>query len=304
MEKAGDVQTENLFSISTFDGRTTYEAIIEATKDFDPMYCIGEGGHGSVYKAELPSGNIVVVKKLHRFDIDMAHQKDFVNEIRALTEIKHRNIVKLLGFCSHSRHSFLVYEYLERGSLGTILSKELEAKEVGWDTRVNIIKGVAHALSYLHHDCVPPIVHRDMSSNNVLLDSKYEAHVSDFGTAKFLKLDSSNWSTLAGTYGYVAPELAYTMKVTEKCDVYSFGVLALEVMRGRHPGDLISSLSASPGKDNVVLKDVLDPRLPPPTLRDEAEVKSVIQLATACLNGSPQSRPTMQMVSQMLSQRI
>ncbi|CBI15573.3 unnamed protein product, partial [Vitis vinifera] len=219
--------TENLFSISTFDGRTTYEAIIEATKDFDPMYCIGEGGHGSVYKAELPSGNIVAVKKLHRFDIDMAHQKDFVNEIRALTEIKHRNIVKLLGFCSHSRHSFL-----------------------------------------------------------------------------FLKLDSSNWSTLAGTYGYVAPELAYTMKVTEKCDVYSFGVLALEVMRGRHPGDLISSLSDSPGKDNVVLKDVLDPRLPPPTFRDEAEVTSVIQLATACLNGSPQSRPTMQMVSQMLSQRI
>ncbi|XP_034672597.1 MDIS1-interacting receptor like kinase 2-like [Vitis riparia] len=256
------------------------------------------------YKAELPSGNIVAVKKLHRFDIDMAHQKDFVIEIRALTEIKHRNIVKLLGFCSHSRHSFLVFEYLERGSLGTILSKELEAKEVGWGTRVNIIKAVAHALSYLHHDCVPPIVHRDISSNNVLLDSKYEAHVSDFGTAKFLKLDSSNWSTLAGTYGYDAPELAYTMKVTEKCDVYSFGVLALEVMRGRHPGDLISSLSASPGKDNVVLKDVLDPRLPPPTLRDEAEVKSVIQLATACLNDSPQSRPTMQMVSQMLSQRI
>ncbi|XP_034672601.1 probable leucine-rich repeat receptor-like protein kinase At1g35710 [Vitis riparia] len=222
MEKAGDVQTENLFSISTFDGRTTYEAIIEATKDFDTMYCIGEGGHGSVYKAELPSGNIVAVKKLHRFDIDMAHQKDFVNEIRALTEIKHRNIVKLLAFCSYSRHSFLVYEYLERGSLGTILSKELEAKEVGWGTRVNIIKGVAHALSYLHHDCVPPIVHRDISSNNVLLDSKYEAHVSDFGTAKFLKLDSSNWSTLAGTYGYVAPKLAYTMKVTEKCDVYSF----------------------------------------------------------------------------------
>ncbi|KAJ9676804.1 hypothetical protein PVL29_022020 [Vitis rotundifolia] len=304
MEKAGDVQTENLFSISTFDGRTTCEAIIEATKDFDPMYCIGEGGHGSVYKAELPSGNIVAVKKLHRFDIDMAHQKDFVNEIRALTEIKHRNIVKLLGFCSHSRHSFLVYEYLERGSLGTILSKELEAKEVGWGTRVNIIKGVAHALSYLHHDCVPPIAHRDISSNNVLLDSKYEAHVPDFGTAKFLKLDSSNWSTLAGTFGYVAPELAYTMKVTEKCDVYSFGVLALEVIRGRHPGDLISSLSASPGKDNVVLKDVLDPRLPPPTLRDEAEVMFIIQLATACLNGGPQSRPTMQMVSQMLSQRI
>ena len=111
----GDVQND-LFSISTFDGRTTYEEIIKATKDFDPMYCIGKGGHGSVYKAEPSSGNIVAVKKLYPSDIDTANQRDFFNEVRALTEIKHRNIVKHLGFCSHPRHFFLVYEYLERGS--------------------------------------------------------------------------------------------------------------------------------------------------------------------------------------------
>jgi serine/threonine protein kinase len=98
-----------------------------------------------------------------------------------------------------------MYEYLEKGSLATILSKEEEAKELDWSRRVNIIKGVAHALAYMHHDCSPPIVHRDISSKNVLLDSDYEAHVSDFGTAKLLKLDSSNLTGFAGTFGYVAP---------------------------------------------------------------------------------------------------
>ncbi|KAJ9676793.1 hypothetical protein PVL29_022015 [Vitis rotundifolia] len=244
-----DVQND-IFSISrpNIEGRTMYEEIIKATKDFDPMYCIGKGGHGSVYKVKLPSSNIVAVKKLHPSDTKMANQKQFLNEIRALTEIKHRNTVKL----------FLVYEYLERGSLATILSRE-EAKKLGWATRVNIIKGVAHALAYMHHDCSPPIVHRDISSSNILLDSQYEAHISDFGIAKLPKVNSSNQSTLAGTFGYVAPELAYTMKVTKKINVYSFGVIALEVIKGRHPGDQILSRSISPEKDNIVLEDMLDP---------------------------------------------
>ena len=141
----GDVQND-LSSISTFDGRTMYEENIKATKDFDLMYCIRKGGHGSIYKAELPSGNIVAVKKLHPSDIDMANQRDFLKEVRAPTEIKHRNIVKLLGFCSHPRHSFLVYEYLERGSLATILSREA-VKKLVWATRINIIKEMADALS-------------------------------------------------------------------------------------------------------------------------------------------------------------
>ncbi|RVW52730.1 MDIS1-interacting receptor like kinase 2 [Vitis vinifera] len=249
----GEVQND-LFSISTFDGRTMYEEIIKATKDFDPMYCIGKGGHGSVYKAELPSSNIVAVKKLHPSDTEMADQKDFLNEIRALTEIKHRNIVKLLGFCSHPRHKFLVYEYLERGSLATILSRE-EAKKLGWATRVNIIKGVAHALAYMHHDCSPPIVHRDISSNNILLDSQYEAHISDFGTAKLLKLDSSNQSYLQAHSDIL----------------HQLWSNSTEVIKGRHPGDQILSLSVSPEKDNIVLEDMLDPRLPPLTPQDEGK---------------------------------
>ncbi|XP_039049895.1 MDIS1-interacting receptor like kinase 2-like [Hibiscus syriacus] len=194
--------------------------------------CTGKGGYGNVYRVDQPSsGDIVAVKKVHALRSDEVRAaKEFQNEVMALVDIWHQNIVKFFGFCCSGEHSFLVYKYLEKGSLAANLSNEQAAKELDWDKRVNIIKGVAHALSYLHHDCSPPIVHRDLSSNYILLDLEFEAHISDFGTAKLLNPDSSNWTNLAGTYGYVAPELAYTMKVTEKCDVYSFGVLIMEVI--------------------------------------------------------------------------
>ncbi|XP_044512486.1 MDIS1-interacting receptor like kinase 2-like [Mangifera indica] len=199
----------------------------------------------------------------------------------------------------HFQYSFLVYEYLERGSLTTFLSKEATARELDWCKRVNILKGVANALSYMHHGCSPPIVHRDISSKNVLLDSEYEAHVSDFGIAKFLKPDSSNWTTLAGTYGYIAPELAYTMKVTEKCDVYSFGVLALEVIKGKHPSDIIPSLSSLFTWENMLMNNVLDQRLPlpPPAIQDQ--LMAIVKLAIDCLDSNPEHRPSMDMVSRM-----
>ncbi|KAI5355537.1 Hypothetical predicted protein [Prunus dulcis] len=305
------------FLILNFDGRAMYEEIKKATQDFDSMYCIGKGGHGSVYRANLSFANVVVaVKKLHlQQDGEKNVEKEFLNEVRTLTEIQHQNIVKLYGYCAHKRHSLLVYEYLERGSLAAMLSKNEEAKELGWSKRVNIVKGVAHALSYMHHDCLPPIVHGDISSNNILLDFEFEASVADFGAAKFLSTNSTHWTSLAGTYGYVAPELAYTMEVNEKCDVYSFRVVTLEIVVGRHPGDLISSLSTGSSSSSsslsssssallanqMLVVDVLDQCISPPTHQMAGEAVALVKIAFACLNASPQSRPTMKQVSQLLS---
>ncbi|KAH0758821.1 hypothetical protein KY290_022314 [Solanum tuberosum] len=192
-------------SITMLDGKTLYRDILNATEEFDAKFCIGHGGHGSFYKIDLPSLGNIAVKRLHS-SFQNTHPKIFMNEVRALAGIKHRNIVNLYGYCSNAQNSFFVYEYVERGSLSSILSNEVESKKLDWLKRVNIIKGVAFALSYMHQDSSPPIVHRDISSSNVLLDSEYEARVADFGIAKILKPDSTNRTALAGTYGYVAPD--------------------------------------------------------------------------------------------------
>ncbi|KAL4622282.1 hypothetical protein ACB092_06G286200 [Castanea dentata] len=301
-----EVQNGNMLAIWSCDEKMVYENIIEATEGFDSKHCVGVGGCGSVYKAELQAGQVVAVKKLHSVeDGGISNAKAFENEIHALLEIRHRNVVKLYGFCSHPRHSFLVYQFLEGGNLKETLSNREEAVNFEWIRRASVVRGVADALSYMHHDCSPPIVHRDISSKNIMLDLEYEAHISDFGTAKLLKPESSNWTSFAGTFGYTAPEFAYTMEVTEKCDIYSFGVLALEVIMGKHPGDLISflsSLSATTSTThNILLKDMLDQRLEAPRNQVALKVVSIAKLAFSCLATNPKSRPTMQEVSHELS---
>ncbi|KAL0548543.1 hypothetical protein IC582_012997 [Cucumis melo] len=293
---------EKVFSnIWYFNGRIVYSDIIEATNEFDDEFCIGEGGSGKVYRVEMPGGEVFAVKKLHSWDdeIGSKNQKSFENEVAALTEVRHRNIVRLYGFCSRGIHTFLVYDYIERGSLAQVLRFEKEAKAFEWSKRVNVVKGIAQALSYLHHDRKPMIVHRDVTANNVLLDSEFEAHLADFGTARFLK-PNMRWTAVAGTHGYVAPELAYTMVATEKCDVYSFGVVAFEVLMGKHPGDLILSLHTI-SDYKIELNDILDSRLDLP--KDEkivSDLTLVMDLAMSCSHKDPQSRPTMRNVCQLL----
>ncbi|CAN6580430.1 unnamed protein product [Malus baccata var. baccata] len=288
----------------------TFAEVVKAVDDFHDKYCIGTGGFGRVYKAELQSGQVVAVKRLNMSDsndIPAINLHSFQNEIRTLTSIRHRNIIRLYGFCSRRGVCiFLLYEYLERGSLGKALYGVEGVNELGWATRVKIVQGLAHALSYLHHDCSPPIVHRDITVNNVLLESDFEVRLSDFGIARLLSTDSSNWTDIAGSFGYIAPELAYTMRVTDKCDVYSFGVVALEVMMGRHPGDMLESQlqeSSKSRRDNVelLLKDLLDQRLEPPTNESAKAVVLVVTMALACIRTRPASRPTMLFAAQKLS---
>uniref|UniRef100_A0A2C9VIL7 non-specific serine/threonine protein kinase n=1 Tax=Manihot esculenta TaxID=3983 RepID=A0A2C9VIL7_MANES len=309
-DSAGTRQ-ENVCSIWSQDHGMQYENIIEALEDFNSKYCIGVGGQGVVYKAVLPTSQIVAVKKFHQSQdcAEIDNLKAFRNEIDVLTNIRHRNIVKLYGFCSHPKHSFLVYEFMERGSLRMILNNEEEARELDWVKRVNVIKGMVNALSYLHDHCFPPIIHGDISINNVLLDSDSEAHISDFGTARLLMPGSSNCLSHAGTFGYTAPELAYTMKVNEKCDIYSFGMVTLEIIMGKHPRDLLLFLSTSPSPSSssssssslpvdqyTLVKDVIDQRLPPPEAKVAKEVIYISKLACACLNINPQCRPTIRQV--------
>ncbi|XP_058201267.1 MDIS1-interacting receptor like kinase 2-like [Rhododendron vialii] len=315
--KMGDNEIEpnratnkDMFEIWSCDGKLVHESIIEATEDFNNKYCIVVGGQGAVYRVELPSGQVVAVKKFHPSqDGELTELWSFTSEIRALTEIRHRHIIRLYGYCSHPRHSYLVYEFLEGGSLDKKLSCEEEALSLDWDKRMNVLKGLADALSYMHHGCSPPVIHRDISSKNVLLDLEDVAHLFDFGTARLLNLHSSNWTSFVGTYGYAAPELAYTIEVNEKLDVYSFGVLTLEVIMGRHPGDLISSLSSSsldsppPSSYGMLLKDVLDKRLPLPRNEDGEAVVLAVKLALACLEPIPRCRPSMEQVSAALSKQ-
>ncbi|XP_050147121.1 probable leucine-rich repeat receptor-like protein kinase At1g35710 isoform X14 [Malus sylvestris] len=287
----------------------TFAEVVKAVDDFHEKYCIGEGGFGKVYKAELQSGQVVAVKRLNTDDsndVPAINLQSFQNEIRTLTTIRHRNIIRLYGFSTRRGCIFLLYEYLERGSLGKALYGVEGVTELGWLTRVKIVQGLARALSYLHHDCSPPIVHRDVTVNNVLLEQEFEPRLSDFGTARLLSIDSSNWTNIVGSLGYMAPELAYIMQVTDKCDVYSFGVVALEVMMGRHPGDMLESqLSESStsmkGNADLLLKDVLDQRLEPPANELAKAVVLVMSIALACIRTRPGLRPTMHFVSQNLS---
>ncbi|XP_028800993.1 probable leucine-rich repeat receptor-like protein kinase At1g35710 [Neltuma alba] len=160
ISKAREAKNGDLFSIWNYDGKIAYEDIIEATEDFDIKYCIGTGAYGSVYRAQLPSGKIIALKKLHRREYgDTFLAKSFHNEVKMLSEIRHRNIVKLHGFCLHNQCMFLIYEYMERGSLFYVLNYDDKAKELNWSKRVNAIKEITNALLYIHHHCAPSIIH-------------------------------------------------------------------------------------------------------------------------------------------------
>nr|TKW30372.1 hypothetical protein SEVIR_2G032000v2 [Setaria viridis] len=289
-------EIREVFSVWNFDGKLAFEDIVRATENFSDKYIIGVGGYGSVYKAQLQDGHQEAVKKLHPTEEEIDDERRLHDEIEILVKIRQRSIVKLYGFCSHPHYKFLVYDYMERGSLCAALQQEDVAKEMDWTRRIALVKDVAHAISYLHHDCSPPIIHRDITSNNILLGRNLKAHVSDFGTARILKPDSSNWSALAGTYGYIAPGMSKTFCLsTANC--YYFGVVVLEVLLGKHPGDLLQSHL----EDHMLVKEFLDQRPPQPTKIEENDVTELAQVALACLQASPQARPTMKEVYQGLN---
>uniref|UniRef100_A0A0C9RRJ5 non-specific serine/threonine protein kinase n=1 Tax=Wollemia nobilis TaxID=56998 RepID=A0A0C9RRJ5_9CONI len=283
----------------------TCEDVLECLKEDN---VIGKGGAGIVYKGQMPSGEEVAVKRLPGIGRGLSsHDHGFSAEIQTLGKIRHRHIVRLLGFCSNQETNLLVYEYMPNGSLGELLHGK-KGGHLHWDTRYKIAVEAAKGLCYLHHDCAPLIVHRDVKSNNILLDSNFEAHVADFGLAKFLQDSGASecMSAIAGSYGYIAPEYAYTLKVDEKSDVYSFGVVLLELVTGRRPVgefgdgvDIVQWVKKMTESTTEGVPKIMDARLSSVPLH---EVMHVFYVAMLCVEEQSAERPTMREVVQILSE--
>ncbi|KAB2007456.1 hypothetical protein ES319_D10G031400v1 [Gossypium barbadense] len=281
---------------------------------------IGRGSSGKVYKVVLSSGEAVAVKKLwgglkkgcDSVDLEKGHAESqvqddgFQAEVETLGKIRHKNIVKLWCSCTTRDCKLLVYEYMPNGSLGDLLHS-CKSGSLGWPTRYKIIVDAAEGLSYLHHDCVPPIVHRDVKSNNILLDGDFGARVADFGVAKVVDAAgkvAKSMSVIAGSCGYIAPEYAYTLRVNEKSDIYSFGVVILELVTGRLPidpefgeKDLVKWVCTT--LDQKGVDYVLDSKLNPCF---KEEMCKVLNIGLLCTSPLPINRPSMRRVVKLLQE--
>uniref|UniRef100_A0A0E0LS80 Protein kinase domain-containing protein n=1 Tax=Oryza punctata TaxID=4537 RepID=A0A0E0LS80_ORYPU len=211
----------------------SYNELRKATHDFSGANKIGEGGFGSVFRGRLKDGAIVAVKVLSA--TSRQGVREFINELTAISDVMHENLITLVGCCAEGSHRILVYNYLENNSLQhTLLGSGRSNIQFNWRARVKITVGVARGLAFLHEEVRPHIIHRDIKASNILLDKDLTPKISDFGLARLLPPNETHVSTrVAGTIGYLAPEYALRGQVTKKSDIYSFGVLILEIVSGR-----------------------------------------------------------------------
>ncbi|GAV79361.1 Pkinase domain-containing protein [Cephalotus follicularis] len=283
----------------------TLRELDESTNGFADENVIGEGGYGIVYSGILQDNTQVAVKNL--LNNRGQAEKEFKVEVEAIGRVRHKNLVRLLGYCAEGAHRMLVYEYVDNGNLEQWLHGDVGPKSpLTWEIRMNIMIGTAKGLTYLHEGLEPKVVHRDIKSSNILLDKLWNPKVSDFGLAKLLGSERSYVTTrVMGTFGYVAPEYASTGMLNERSDVYSFGILLMEVISGRNPVDY----SRPAGEVNLVewlktmvsnrnAEGVLDPRLTEkPSSR---ALKRALLVALRCVDPNAQKRPKMGHVIHML----
>lgn len=285
----------------------SYNELKLATDNFDRSKKIGRGGFGTVYKGTLKHGKEVAIKTL---DTESKQGlREFLTEIETISNVRHPNLVQLIGCCVHGSNRMLVYEYLENSSLDRVLIGRSRTMNLEWSKRSAICMGAARGLTYLHEELMPHIVHRDIKASNILLDKDFMPKIGDFGLAKLFPDNITHISTkIAGTTGYLAPEYALGGQLTLKADVYSFGVLVLEVVSGRGSSSLnfgtMSKLLlewAWQLYEEGKLLELVDPEMKE---FPQEEVIKYIKVALFCTQSNANRRPLMSQVIDMLSRDV
>ncbi|KAG8366692.1 hypothetical protein BUALT_Bualt17G0105900 [Buddleja alternifolia] len=275
--------------------------LAQATDQYNENRVLGRGGQGTVYKGMLTDGKIVAIKKSKR--LDEGDLEVFINEVVIVSQINHRNVVKLLGCCLETEVPMLVYEFIPNGTLHQHIHDPNEEFPLSWDMRVRIATEIAGAVAYLHSAASTPIYHRDIKSTNILLDEKYKAKISDFGTSRSIAIDQTHLTTrVLGTFGYLDPEYFRSSQFTDKSDVYSFGVVMVELLTGEKA---VTSVRAETGRSLAMhfldsmeennLFDILDDKV----LKEgkKEEIMAIAELARRCLHLNGKRRPTMREVA-------
>ncbi|KAJ0241208.1 Cysteine-rich receptor-like protein kinase 2 [Hirschfeldia incana] len=290
-----------------------YSTLEKATGSFDNANKLGQGGFGTVYKGVLPDGRDIAVKRL--FFNNRHRAADFYNEVNIISSVEHKNLVRLLGCSCSGPESLLVYEYLQNKSLDRFIFDANRGKTLDWQRRFVIIVGTAEGLVYLHEQSSVKIIHRDIKASNILLDCKLQAKIADFGLARSFQEDKSHISTaIAGTLGYMAPEYLAHGQLTEKVDVYSFGVLVLEIVTGKQNtkskmSDYSDSLITEAWKhfQSGELEEIYDPNLDWQNQNDsliiKKEIVRVVQIGLLCTQEMASLRPSMSKVLHMLKNK-
>ncbi|MED6116044.1 hypothetical protein PIB30_096465 [Stylosanthes scabra] len=275
--------------------------LLRATNNFHQDHKIGEGGFGSVYWGRTSKGVEIAVKRLKTMTAKA--EMEFAVEVEVLGRVRHKNLLGLRGFYAGGDERLIVYDFMPNQSLLTHLHGHLSSNcLLDWPKRMNIAIGAAEGLAYLHHEANPHIIHRDIKASNVLLDLEFQAKVADFGFAKLIPEGVSHLTTrVKGTLGYLAPEYAMWGKVSESCDVYSFGILLLEIVSAKKP---IEKLPGGVKRDIVqwvtpyfqkgAFNHIADSKLKGKF--DLDQLKSVVMIALRCTDGSPEKRPSMEEV--------
>ncbi|WOL08826.1 cysteine-rich receptor-like protein kinase 35 isoform X2 [Canna indica] len=307
-------EQEDLVALTIREQRVfRYEVLAAATRKFSPKQKLGEGGFGPVFKGRLEDGRDVAVKRLGLTSRQGA--KEFMNEAILLSKVQHKNLVNLYGYCIHGNDKLLVYEYVRNESLDKILfSREEEnckKAQLDWNRRFQVIAGVARGLLYLHEDAHTTIIHRDIKASNILLDEEWSPKIADFGMARLFPAEQTQVKTrVVGTNGYMAPEYVLHGSLSTKADVFSFGVVVLELVSGRRN----AAFSPLPDPEARSLlewawrlhkkgqtMELLDPALK--STADAEQVAMCVHIGLLCIQPDPKLRPDMNRVMLILSKR-